>query len=110
MPSTLPQHPGEYVRETALLPQKIKVTGAAKLLGVGRPALSNFVNGNAAASPDMAARIERAFNIPAQKILDMQAAYDAAKAKSRGVAARTTAYVPPFLDIKANEIETWGNT
>lgn len=110
MPSTLPQHPGKYVRETILVPQKIKVTDAAKLLGVGRPAVSNFLNGNAAASPDMAARIERAFSIPAQKILDMQAGYDAAKAKSRGVAAKTAAYVPPFLDIKANEIETWGST
>src|SRR6185437_13720854 len=44
------------------------------------------------------------------KILDMQAGYDAAKAKSRGVAAKTAAYVPPFLDIKANEIERWGRT
>lgn len=109
MPSILPQHPGEYVRKNALLPQKIKVTDAAKLLAIGRPALSNFLNGNAAASPDMATRIERAFTIPAQKLLDMQAAYDAAKAKSRGVAARTTTYVPKFLDIKANEIETWGS-
>jgi predicted transcriptional regulator len=49
----LPQHPGEYIRETVPLPQKIKVTDAAKLLGVGRPALSNFLNGNAAASPEM---------------------------------------------------------
>jgi len=103
-PRTLP---GQYIRDTILKPKKMSVTEAAKILGLGRPALSNFLNGKAAASPDMAARIERAFGIPAQKILDLQAAFDATEAKSRGAGANAKAYVPPFLAIKANEIENW---
>ena len=102
-----PELPGKYVRKTALEPRGISVTQAAKLLGVGRPALSNFLNGNAAVSPDMAARVERAFGIAAQTLLDMQAAHDAGAAKAKGGTAGTRAYVPSFLAIKANEIEDW---
>lgn len=101
------QTPGQYVRDTVLAPKKMSVTETAKVLGVGRPALSNFLNGKAAASPDMATRLERAFGIPAQKILDLQAACDAAEAKMRGAPADVKTYVPPFLAIKANEIENW---
>jgi hypothetical protein len=57
----------------------------------------------------MASRIERAFQIPAQTLLDMQAAYDAAQAKAKGVPANVKAYVPPFLTIKANDIEAWAS-
>ncbi|QMW01710.1 HigA family addiction module antitoxin [Spirosoma foliorum] len=99
------QTPGEYIRETILTPQKITVKDAAKTLGIGRPAFSNFINGNSSLSSDMAARIERAFGIPAQKLHDLQAAYDVAQTK--GAPANTNAYVPPFLSIVANEIETW---
>lgn len=102
--------PGQYVRDTALTPNNVSVSDAAKVLGVSRPALSNFLNGNAAVSPDMAARIERAFGIPAQTLFDMQAAQDAALAKEKGAPSATKAYVPPFLEIKANEIADWAAT
>lgn len=107
---TAPALPGPFVRDSAMKPRGISVTDAAKLLGVGRPALSNFLNGNAAVSPDMAARVEKAFGIPAQKLLDMQAAYDAAETKAKGSPADTKAYVPPFLGIKAREIESWADS
>lgn len=105
--STLPTHPGPYVRETALKPNHMSVTTAAKIVGIGRPALSNFLNGHVVATPEMAARIERAFGISAQTLLDMQAAYDAAQARTKGAPSSTKAYVPPFLGIKANDIEAW---
>jgi addiction module HigA family antidote len=104
------QHPGQYIRDTVLTPNKMSVTAAAKIVGVGRPALSNFLNGHVAATPDMASRIERAFSVPAQTLLDMQAAFSAAQAKSKGAPANTKAYVPPFLGIKANEIEAWASS
>lgn len=99
-------HPGQHVRDRALTPKGVSVTDAAKLLGISRPGVSNFLNGKVSTTPDMAARIERAFGIPAQELLDMQAAYDAATAKIKG-AASTKAYVPPFLAFKANDIEAW---
>lgn len=105
--STTPIHPGQYVRDSALTPKKLSVLAAAKLVGVGRPALSNFLNGHASATLEMASRIEIAFGIPAQHLLDMQAMYDAANSKAKGAPANAKPYVVPFLGIKANEIETW---
>jgi addiction module HigA family antidote len=68
------QHPGEYVRETKLKPAKMSVTEAAKVIGISRPGVSNFLNAKVSATPEMATRIERAFGIPARTLLDMQAA------------------------------------
>ncbi|NMG38919.1 HigA family addiction module antidote protein [Chelativorans sp. ZYF759] len=102
-----PPHPGQYVREFVLNPKSISVTQAAKLLDVSRPNVSNFLNGKAAATAEMAARIERAFKIPAQDLLDMQASYDAAAARLKGAQSSATAYVPPFLAFTRNNIEDW---
>jgi len=103
-------HPGQYVRDQALKPIKMTVTQAAELIGISRPNVSNFLNGKVSATPEMAARIERAFNISAQTLLDMQAAYDALHAKEKGTPANTKAYVPPFLAIKASAIEAWAGS
>ena len=108
-PNATPLHPGEYVRQKALTPKSLSVTGAAKLVGVGRPALSNFLNGNADVTPEMASRIERAFGIPARELLDQQAAYDAYAAQQKGAPTTARRYVPPFLAIKGNEIEEWAS-
>jgi addiction module HigA family antidote len=85
------------------------VTKAARLIGVGRPALSNLLNGNASLSSDMAARIEKAFSYPRENLMEMQALYDAAQAKHITAPIGTKAYVPPFLTIKANDIEQWAS-
>ncbi|MGZ8937081.1 MAG: HigA family addiction module antitoxin [Halobacteriota archaeon] len=105
--SISPIHPGQYIRDSILTPRKLSVTAAAKLLGIGRPALSNFLNGHVATSTEMAFRIEVAFGIPAQRLLDMQSAYDTDKAKAKGVPANAIPYVVPFLRIKAADIEAW---
>ena len=102
-----PIHPGQFVRDNALKPRNISVTEAAKIIGISRPGVSNFLNGKVATTQEMAKRIERAFEIPSQRLLDMQAAYDAAQAKQKTTPANTKAYVPPFLAIKANAIEAW---
>lgn len=100
-------HPGQYVRESILKPKNMSVVAAAKLVGVGRPALSNFLNGKASTTPDMASRIEVAFGVPAKQLLDMQAAFDAVQAQCRDAPANAIRYVAPFLGFKANDIEGW---
>jgi len=70
-----------------------------------RELVSNLLNGNAALSADMAARLEKTFKYPLKDLMEMQARYDAAKAKQKDAPADTRAYVPPFLAIKANDIE-----
>ena len=67
---------GEYIRQH-VIPAGMSVKEAASRLGVGRPALSNLLNGNAALSPDMAVRLEKSFGADRQKLLDMQAAAEA---------------------------------
>jgi addiction module HigA family antidote len=99
-------HPGTRIK-AEVIPDGMSVTKAAQLMGVGRPALSNLLNGNAALSADMAARLEKAFNYPLKDLMEMQARYDAAQAKQKNAPADTKAYVPPFLAIKANNIEGW---
>ena len=104
-PSEVP-HPGTLIR-ARVIPTGMSVTKAAQLMSVGRPALSNLLNGNAALSADMAARLEKTFNYPLKDLMEMQARYDSARATQRNAPADTKAYVPPFLAIKANDIEAW---
>lgn len=106
----LPAHPGSYVRKNVLNPRRLTVTEVAKLIGVSRPGVSNFLNGKVSATPDMAARLERAFGISAKAILDLQTAYDAQAEKTAGAAQKARTYVPPFLNVQANDLVNWFTT
>lgn len=101
-----PLEVGEYIRQN-VIPAGMSVKEAANRLGVGRPALSNLLNGNAALSPDMAVRLEKSFGADRQKLLDMQAAADRAKQRGAEKVVAVRRYVPNFLSIKARQIETW---
>ena len=61
-----PPHPGEIIRDQCLEPLGLSVTDAAKGLGVTRKALSELLNGHAGISPEMALRLERAFDSTAE--------------------------------------------
>ncbi|MFO1245603.1 MAG: HigA family addiction module antitoxin [Ramlibacter sp.] len=104
-----PIHPGVFVRAKVLNPRGLSVVRAAKLVGVSRPALNNFLNGHVATTSEMATRIEAAFGFPAARLLDMQAAFDAATTSTANVAAGVTPYTVPFLGIKARDIEAWAS-
>jgi addiction module HigA family antidote len=106
-PEPSPIHPGAFIRTDLLKPRGLSVVHAAKLVGVSRPALNNFLNGHVATTSEMATRIEAAFGFPASKLLDMQAAFDAATASTANVSAGVTPYAVPFLSIKARDIEAW---
>ena len=85
----------------------MSVTEAADRLGVGRPALSNLLNGNASLSSEMAVRLEKSFGAGRQKLLDMQAAFDRYESRSDEKSIAVGAYVPAFLTIKARHIHGW---
>ncbi len=44
------------------------------------------------------------------KILDLQTQYDAQAHKTADVAQEARAYVPPFLNIQANDLISWFST
>lgn len=76
-----PPHPGRSIRENCLVPLGLKVTEAAKILGVARHTLSRVLNGHAAISPEMAIRLEKAGWSNAEFWLRRQTTYDLAQAR-----------------------------
>lgn len=104
--STNVPHPGVRIK-AEIIPSGMSVTKAAELIGVGRPALSNLLNGKAALSADMATRLAKAFEYSLKDLMEMQGRFEAAQAGQKIVPADTKSYVPPFLAIKANEIDAW---
>ncbi len=102
----LHQHPGTFVRQN-VIPSGMTVKDAANRLGIGRPALSNFLNGRSALSPEMAVRLEKAFGADRQRLLDMQSAHDLQERQVGERAVAVRAFVPSFLTITARQIEDW---
>jgi len=78
-----PAHPGQFIKMEILDPLGLSVTKAAEILGVRRATLSNVTNGEAAVSAEMALRLEKAFGVSMDLLLNMQAGYDAAQARMR---------------------------
>jgi addiction module HigA family antidote len=76
-----PVHPGIFLAEELIAPLGLSVTEAARVLGVGRPALSALLNGRAAVSAEMAVRFEKAFGVDAALLLRMQAQHALAHAR-----------------------------
>lgn len=99
-------HPGLYIKNN-ILPHDLSVKDAAKLLGVGRPALSNLLNGKAALSAEMALRLGKAFGASQEELLRLQAKFDQHDMRTRAPDIAVSAYVPSFLTIKARDIEQW---
>lgn len=74
-----PSHPGPFIRRQILEPLDLNITKAARLLGVRRATLSNLVNKRTSLSPEMAYRLEKAFDIKMDFLLRMQVFYDTAR-------------------------------
>jgi antitoxin HigA-1 len=78
-----PPHPGTFIREEILDDLRLTVSEAAKVLDVRRATLSDLINGNAALSAEMALRIEKAFGVKMETLLNMQAWHDAHAMRQR---------------------------
>ncbi len=69
-------------------------TDAAKVLGVGRSALSNLLNEKASLSPEMALRVEKAFGVKMDTLLRMQARFDAEQMREKESDILVDKFVP----------------
>jgi antitoxin HigA-1 len=78
-----PPRPGAFIREEILEELGLTVSEAAKVLDVRRATLSDLINGNAALSAEMALRIEKAFGVKMETLLNMQAWHDAYAMRQR---------------------------
>ena len=105
-PETSYDHIGFYIRHH-VIPTGVSVTTAAQLSGVGRPALSNLLNGQAALSRQMALRLERAFGVDHEDLLAMQSSLQGKRLDQPGQAATVGRYTPNVAVIRAAQIERW---
>ena len=90
----MPAHPGLFVRTEVLEPLGLSITRAAEVLGIRRATLSDFLNGNASLSPEMALRIEKAFDVRMDFLLRMQALHDAARMRAKEQTIKVRRYAP----------------
>lgn len=97
----------EIIRKE-ILPVGMSVTEAAKRLGVSRPTLSKLLNGQAALSPEMALRLKETFGADEKELLNIQMDEEAEKRSREYRKVSVARYVPDFLGITAEQIETWG--
>jgi addiction module HigA family antidote len=79
-----PPHPGAVLADTVLRKDGgLTVSAFAERLGVSRVALSRVVNGRAAVSAELAIRLAAALGGSAESWLNMQVAYDLARAEKK---------------------------
>jgi len=90
-----PPRPGAFIREEILDELGLTVSEAAKVLDVRRATLSDLINGNAALSAEMALRIEKAFGVKMETLLNMQAWHDAFTMRQREGEIAVKRYRPP---------------
>ena len=79
-----PAHPGAILADTVLRKDGgISLTEFSKKLRVSRVALSRVVNGRAGVSAELAIRLSAALGTSAEVWLNMQQAYDLARAQKK---------------------------
>ena len=83
------------------------VTEAAQKLGIGRPALSRFLNGRSSLSLKMAQRLEREFGVDPTILHEMQARFDDHQSRQNRVALAPQRPAPSIATIKAEAISHW---
>ena len=71
-----PPHPGDFIKTEILDELNLSTARAAEILGVRRATLSDLIHGKVSLSPEMALRLEKAFNVSMDMLLRMQAWYD----------------------------------
>ena len=76
-----PAHPGGFVRHEIIEPLGLTVTAAAQALRVTRVALSTLLNERSSLSPEMALRIEKAFEVSMDTQIRIQNSYDIARTR-----------------------------
>lgn len=94
-----PPHPGAFIRDEILDELKLSVGEAAKVLDVRRATLSDLVNGKAALSAEMALRIEKAFGVKMDMLLQVQAWHDAHAMRRRSDEIHVNRYRPSAAQL-----------
>ncbi|MEM6602528.1 MAG: HigA family addiction module antitoxin [Pseudomonadota bacterium] len=89
-----PPHPGAFIRDEIMNELSLPITKMAEILHVRRATLSDLINEKSSLSPEMAMRLELAFHVKTETLLNMQAWYDAATIRERAKDLGVDPYVP----------------
>ena len=89
-----PSHPGDFIRKEVIEELGLNVTRASRILGVRRATLSDLLNGNTALTAKMALRIEKAFGVNMEMLLQMQAWHDACRIRAQADDISVQRYEP----------------
>lgn len=71
-----PPHPGEFIKETYLIPFELSERFVAKQLQVSASTFNRLIKEENAVSPDMALRLSAVLGRSPESWLEMQAQYD----------------------------------
>ena len=89
-----PTHPGRFIKTEVLDDLGLSVTKAAEILGVRRATFSDLVHEKAALSPEMALRLEKAFRLKMEMLLQMQAWHDSTEMRKHAGKINIAPFVP----------------
>jgi len=78
-----PPHPGEFIRETYILPFEISSRKVAENIRVSPSTFNRLLNGESNISPEMALRLSKALGRSPESWLAMQDQYDLWHAKKK---------------------------
>jgi antitoxin HigA-1 len=78
-----PPHPGDFIKTEILDELQLSIARAATILGVRRATLSDLIHGKASLSPEMALRLEKAFDVSMDMLLRMQSWHDSYTMRQR---------------------------
>lgn len=78
-----PPHPGEFIAEVYLEPNKLSGRELAAKLGVAASTLNRILTGTSSISPEMALRLSKALDRSPESWLAMQCNYDLWQARRR---------------------------
>lgn len=90
-----PSHPGSFIKTEILDELGLSVTKAAEILGVRRATLSDLVNEKTSLTPEMALRLEKAFRLSMDMLLQMQAWYDSTEMRKQTKKIK----IKPFVQV-----------
>ena len=78
-----PPHPGSFIQTEVIEEMGLEIPQIAEILGVPEKEVSDFVEGKSRLSPDLALRLEKAFELKMDLLLPIQAWYDAVEMRDR---------------------------
>ena len=78
-----PAHPGMFVQTEVIEEMGLTIPRIAEILGVPQAEVSDFVNGESRLSPELALRLEKAFDLKMDLLLPIQAWFDAVQMREK---------------------------